>query len=938
MAKKKILLIDAFGLIFKAYYAFLKRPLFNKNGENTSAVFGFFKSILSVLNREKPDYYLVALEGEGECFRNQLYPEYKANRPEAPEDLKYQVPKIFELLKLLNIPHLAVDTFEADDVIGSVANRLEDQDYQILILSNDKDLRQLVTENISICKPDKGLSEYIIMDSAGVKEVMGIPPEQVVDYLAIVGDSSDNIPGVAGIGDKGAQKLLSSWANLDEIYQHIEEITPPGIQKKLLASKENAFLSQELATIKKDIEMDLLLSDLERKPFTLEKGWALLQQEDLKSLIRDFDLYNQEHFQVKLDKNKAEEAIAAATEQQELKDLKELEAEYHLAACLDDIKELVACVEKAQVFCFDLETTGFDFYQDQIICLSICCSVGKELKTWVVPYDLSDEQVEQSKNYGRPLCLDQEYRSQLFPVLKNIFESQAILKIGHNIKFDIKFLKPFGIHTDGPLFDTMLAEYCLDALNNILGMKELAEKYLGFRMIHYEDVVEDTKKETLLQTDLSRLVKYSGQDALITYQLYDFLKEKLRENEKIKYLFDNIEMPLVKVLTDMEYQGVKINSQYLEQLSEQLSGEINDIYQQMAEMTEKEFNPNSPIQLREILFEELGLPIIKKTKSGPSTDVDVLKKLAVIHAFPGLLLDHRQLSKIKSTYSDSLPGMVNPQTKRIHTTYMQTGTHTGRVASKDPNLQNIPIRSQVGRQIRQAFVPQDGYIIISADYSQIELFLLAEFSQDPTFIYSFQHDEDIHRKTASLLFDTSLAGITKEQRSIAKAVNFGILYGQSGFSLAEDLNIPVGDATRFIKRYFEKYAGVKSYIESLKEKCRTNGYAETFWGRKRSIPEINDKNRFRRAYGERMAVNTTIQGTAADLIKIAMTRIHKTIKDQKMASQMIMQVHDELIFEIKQEEQQSMIDLIKKGMEDDFGFKLPLKTSVEIGNNWGELH
>ncbi|HPO50190.1 MAG TPA: DNA polymerase I, partial [Spirochaetota bacterium] len=549
----------------------------------------------------------------------------------------------------------------------------------------------------------------------------------------------------------------------------------------------------------------------------------------------------------------------------------------------------------------------------------------------VIPLNIS---IFQQKDIN--LDIDLDYIESVKKSLKTVFEDENITKIGSNLKFDIKFLKNFGIETNGELFDTMIAEYCLDSSHNLLGLKDLSEKYFNFKMKKYQEVVG--KNENLQAVPINDLILYSGRDSDITYKLYEAMKSKLKENKKIEELFYYIESPLVRILMEMEYCGVRVDREYLSALSDDLQKDLELINEKLQGFVSKPFNPNSPKQIGEILFKEFKLPVIKKTKTGPSTDVDVLKKLSFIHPFASLLLEYRTLSKIKSTYSDSLPQMINKKTGKIHTTYNQTGTQTGRLSSKDPNLQNIPIKSDIGRKIRKSFIPEAGNLILSADYSQIELFLLAEFSEDKNLFEAFTNEEDIHLKTASLIFGKKIEEVSKDERKVGKTVNFGVLYGQGAFALAEDLNITRKEGAEFIEKYFTGYIGVANYIANIKEMCREKGYSTTYWGRKRSIPEINDKNKLSRANGERMALNSAIQGTAADLIKIAMINISRKFAEEKIKSRLIMQVHDELIFDVFPQEKEKVISIIRDGMENNFDFKLKLKTSVEYGNNWGDLH
>jgi DNA polymerase-1 len=923
---KKILLIDGFGFIFKAYYAFINRPLTNKYGENTSSIFGFFKSILAILKKERPDYFLIALEGEGECFRNDIYPDYKANRPPAPEDLKSQIIKIIDLIKKLEIPNLSINGYEADDIIGTISKKFADNtDNRVLIFSSDKDLRQLVNDRVIITNTDRFSNDIIILDEKKIKDDMGINPSQVVDYLALTGDSSDNIPGVKGIGPKSAVELLSKYNTIEELYKNIDNVESKSIKDKLIKNKDNAFLSKRLAQIKKDIPYNFNWEDYKARTLNLANAINILEDNGLKSIIDGIKEYNS---MLNASRTMFDDVNQISVKEDFNKTTNPIKNDYKVVTNIDELKEVIKEIKNYEEFCFDLETTGFDFLNDRIICISMTY----ESTTVVIPLELSKKQ---EKQLG--ITINRDYSIQALSMLKTIFNDDKIIKIGHNLKFDIKFLKNNDIEVVAPLFDTMLAEYCLDAANNILNMDDLASKYLSVKTIHYEDLVKVSKKETLLDVEFNKLTDYSAQDAFITYGLYKVLKNKIETDEKISRLFYEIEMPLMQVLIDMEYEGVSINSNYLKTLSKQLDNEINEIYNHIIELAGFEFNPNSPKQLAEILFDKLKLPIIKKTKTGPSTDVEVLNKLSYIHPLAGLLLEYRTLTKIKSTYSDTLPQLVNKASNKIHTTYLQTGTQTGRLSSKNPNLQNIPVKTELGRKIRKAFIPDPDCLLVSADYSQIELFLLAELSRDENLFNAFKKNEDIHTITASYIFNKNPDEITKEERNSGKTINFSILYGQGPHRLSENLKISRKDAANFINIYFSKYNGVSKYMEEIKEKCRKQGYAETLWGRKRSIPEINDKNKMIQANGERIAVNTTIQGTAADLMKVAMIKIYEKFKKENIKSKIIMQVHDELIFNVIKNEKEKVIAIVKECMEQSFNFSLKLRAEITVGDNWGEL-
>ncbi len=908
---KKVLLVDAFGIIFRSYYAFISRPLTNKNGENISAVFGFFKSILSILKTQKPDEILIALEGKGECFRNEIYPQYKANRSETPDDLKSQIVKIIDLIDKFSIPHFFKSGFEADDIIGTLTEVFSKQsDSEVIIFSSDKDLRQLVKNNATLCRPDPKSQNNIFYDRDRIFEEMGIYPEQVADYLALTGDSSDNIPGVPGIGDKSATALLKEWGTLDNIYNNIDAITPAGVKKKIAENRDLAYLSKRLTAIKCDIELDINENELTVKPFTIDNAISILKDDGMNSLIEEIKNYNMTRFGSKTIENETPVMPASNVDS----------SAFIFVDTIIKCNSLCDLIKKHKAFSFDLETTGFDFFNDEIICMSVTLP---DEKTFVIPFNFSD-------NAGKV--------PEIITMLMPVFADETIIKIGHNVKFDIKFLRVYGIKIITTVYDTMLAEYCIDSGNTSLGLKNLGEKYFDISMIKYEELLKEAKTKDLNGIPVEKLITYAGQDSLITYKLFMKQHDDFKSNPKAYKLYITIEQPLIEILCDMEFIGVLIDEKHLHILSAKMDEEITKLYQQMSEMTGEIFNPNSPLQLRDILFDKFGLPVLKKNKTGPSTDVDVLNKLALMHPFPKLLLEYRTYSKIKSTYSDPLPKLVNAKTGKIHTTYLQTGTQTGRMSCKDPNLQNIPIRNKVGREIRKSFIPSKGNILISADYSQIEIFLLAEFSKDVIMTEAILNNVDIHARTASILFNKYMNEITKEERNIAKTVNFGILYGQSGFSLAEDINVSRVAANDFIKKYFENFKGVEKFIEELKTKCHEKGYAETFWGRIRTIPEINDKNKMIKANAERMAVNTVIQGTAADLIKLAMIKIYASLKKSHCKTKLILQVHDELIFDAPENELAQVTEIIKQCMENDFGFSLKLKTSIEHGNTWGDLH
>ncbi len=915
----RILLVDTFGIIFKSYYAFINKPLKNTNGDNRSAVFGFFKTLISIINKIKPDYCVVALEGKGECFRNTIYPEYKANRDEPPEDLREQISIIISILEGLGLSPVSIAGFEADDIIATASKEFAlDNSNEVYIFSSDKDLKQLVSDNVKIVKTGKFSNEIIIQGVEDVISEYGITPSQITDYLALIGDSSDNIPGVRGIGPKTAAEILKDGITIEDLLSNPGVIASQKVREKIINGKESAILSKRLAQLEYNVKMDIELNKYILKPLNIAAVYEMLKKENLETIIKDIEQYNTRF------KSENNQNAIYVYEQ-----LKSLPDNYQLVTNLDDLRSCIDNIFVEGIFGFDLETTGLDHINDRIICLSIADSQ----KSFVVPLELSQEQ-----QTAAGLVLDDVLISLFVNELKRLFGSDKLLGIAHNSKFDIKFLLRAGIDYKCKLFDTMLAEYILDGANNRNGLKELSEKYLRIKTIKYEDILPKGKDMTLLSAVISDLIRYSSQDAVLTYKLYGILGEKLEQDKQLKALYYNIELPVSGILMNMEMTGVKIDKFYFSKLSSELTEEIELVTGKIFESAGEVFNPNSPKQVGEILFDKLGLPSIKKTGKGLSTDFDVLQKLAPLHPIVDQLLTHRTLSKIKSTYADKLPYMINTETGKIHTTFFQTGTQTGRLSSRDPNLQNIPIKSDIGRKIRGGFIASEDSVILSADYSQIELFLLAEFSRDQNLTGSFISGEDIHTKTASLLFNKLSSEITKNERIAAKTVNFGVLYGQTAYGLSQELNIPRSEADTYIKRYFEKYNGVKNYIEGLIELVKSRGYAETYWGRKRSIPEINDSNKMVRSNGERMAVNTTIQGSAADLIKIAMIRIVNSLKKGGYKASLVIQVHDELIFDVPSIEVNDVSAMVKECMEDRFDFKLKLKTNIEKGVNWGELH
>ena len=914
--KKTLYLIDAFALVFKAYYAMIRHPLKTKSGFNTSAIYGFFRSIIKIVKTYAPDYFIIVFDSPGKTFRHDIYPEYKANRQETPEDLLPQIEKIVHFVNVSRLPSLAKQGLEADDIIASLVRNYEEK-LNIRIISSDKDLKQLIRENVIqllLKNPGEEFQEY---GKAEMKTDLGIKPEQMADYLALIGDSADNVPGVRGIGPKTAKRLLQVFGSLDNLYEKCSEVKNERAKQALLNNRESAFLSKKLVELNKNEPLAVNLEDFTLRKFQLEKIESALSALELKTIIRDLrDMISSI--------NSEEEIFVPELEK---KENVKIEKKYKAVKNLAELEKYLKALKQNRAFAFDVETTGFDPYQCRIIGLSF----ADQDNAFFVPVHLSDFQKAEAGIKNSDLSPE-----KTMAVLKEYLEDPGIKKIGQNIKFDIKVLKTHGIEVKNVFFDTMIASYCLEITRSNHGMDFLADLYLNYKTIHYRDVVGDKKDSSLQDVPYQNLVQYAAEDADITFKLYEVLKSKI-DTDDCRDLFYEIEIPLVPILARMELDGILVNSEYLHELSYDFDQSLITLTQQIYELAGRSFNINSSKQLSAILFHDLQLEPVKKTKTGYSTDINVLQVLKEYHPLPAKLLEYRTIAKLKSTYTDSLPKLVNPVTKRIHTNFIQTGTHTGRFSSNNPNLQNIPVRDAVGKKIRQAFIPSEDWWFLSADYSQIELCLLAELSRDKVLLDSFQKGIDIHAKTASVIFDVPIEQVDSDMRRVAKTVNFGIIYGISDFGLARDLRISRKEAKIFIDKYFASYPDIKNYQENLKKHAAELGYVTTYWKRRRDIPEIRDKNNTRRQYGERLAVNTPIQGTAADLIKIAMTKIFQKIQEQNLKSRLLLQVHDELIFEVPETEKSVMGQLVKENMTQGYPFQIKLKVDLAWAKSWGDL-
>ncbi|MCJ7546631.1 MAG: DNA polymerase I [Deltaproteobacteria bacterium] len=887
---KRFFLIDGSSYIFRAFFAI--RGLSTAKGLPTNAAFGFTSMLLKVLRDHKPDGVAVVFDTKKPTFRHKLYADYKANRPTMPDDLAAQIPYIKKIVEGFRIPALEKEGYEADDLIGTVAKKAEQDGLEVVIVSGDKDLLQLVSDRVTALDTmkdsHKGLRE--------VKERFGVPPERLPDIMGLSGDSIDNIPGVRGIGEKTAVELIKRFGSLDALLQRLEGLDEKELKKKtkekILQQRDQALLSRDLATIDTHVPLEIRWDDFLLSPPDEESLRAIFKELEFHKFLQDLFPHKSISYEA-----------------------------YHLITTEEELDQLIASLKDAHVFSVDLETTSLDPINAKVVGLSFSHR-PHEAYYCPVAHDYP----------GVPLQLSP---SMVLEQLKPLLEDFQKGKYGQNIKYDYLVLRRHGLKMAGIACDTMVASYLLNPTKRGHNLESIAQEYLEHQMITYKEVTE--KGQGFQKVDLQQAMKYSCEDADVTFLLAELLMKKLDE-EGLKDLFLQIELPLVEVLAEMELWGVKINPDLLLELSKELEARLWNLEKRVFGLVGEEFNINSTQQLGKILFEKLKLPVIKKTKTGYSTDVEVLEELAKEHELPRTVLEYRSFATLKSTYVDALPKLIDPSTGRVHTSYNQTVTATGRLSSSDPNLQNIPIRMEEGRRIREAFVPEDGWWIISADYSQIELRILAHLSRDATLIKAFQAEEDIHTRTASEIFGIPQQQVTPQMRREAKVINFGIIYGMSPYGLAKELGVGPKVAAEYIEEYFRRYQGVKSYIDETLNEAKKKGYVTTLYNRRRYLPEINSSNRTARQFAERTAINTPIQGTAADLIKIAMIRIYRRIKDEGLKAKMIMQVHDELVLEVPDDEVEKTQRMVKEEMEGVREMVVPLSVSVEKGRNWGSLH
>ncbi len=929
---KKLFLIDAYAIIFRAFFAFAKNPRINSKGLNTSAAFGFTNSLIDVLKKEKPTHIAVVFDPPGgSVTRKEAFEKYKANRNETPEGILTNIGPIKKIVEAFNIPIIEVEGYEADDVIGTLSKIAEKKGYTTYMVTPDKDYGQLVTEKSLMYKPGRGGEPAQVW---GPKEICAKfeldSVNQVIDYLGLMGDASDNIPGMPGIGPKTASKLLKEFGTMENIFANTDQLK--GKQKEVFETQQElGLLSKELATIITDVQVDFnedLLEHNEPDPDKIREIFAELEFKGFTQRILGEELVVtaankvNEHGQLDLfGTNDAEQVEVKPAELAEFKTFETEKTNYQLVQSADERKELIQLLLQQKEVCFDTETTSLDALHADLVGMSFAF---KAHEAFYVPVP---------KDFNEAKSLVNEFRP--------FFESAEILKIAHNIKYDLKVLRRYDVRVAYPLFDTMIAHYLISPESK-QGMDFLAEFYLQYKPISIETLIGKKGKNQGNMGDLApeEISDYACEDADITWQLKQIFAPEI-EKEHLKSLFYDMEMPLVEILADMEREGIAIDSDFLKNYSGRLGEQLVQLEAGIKEMAGIDFNVDSPKQLGDVLFEHMKISSkAKKTKTGQyATSEDVLHSLANTHPIIPKILEYREYKKLKSTYVDPLPAMKDPVDGRIHTQFMQTVTATGRLSSNNPNLQNIPIRTEAGREIRKSFVARnEDYTLLAADYSQIELRIIAALSEDKNMVAAFQSGEDIHATTASKVYGVALNEVTREQRSAAKAVNFGIIYGQSAFGLAQNLGISRTEAKQIIDSYFEQYATIKSYMDGAIAQAREKGYVETIFKRRRYLPDINSANAVVRGFAERNAINAPIQGSAADVIKLAMVAVYREMKKAGVKSRLILQVHDELVFDIHKEETDQMKVLIKEAMESAVNLIVPMKAEMETGTNWLEAH
>ncbi|MET1218594.1 MAG: DNA polymerase I [Glaciecola sp.] len=923
------ILVDGSSYLFRAFHGM--PPMSNSKGQETHAIYGVVNMLKSLLKTYEPTHIAVVFDAKGKTFRDDIYPEYKANRPPMPDELRSQIEPLHKIIQAMGLPLIIEPNVEADDVIGTLTKRATALGMKSLVSTGDKDMAQLVDDHVTLINT----MTNTLMDVSGVHEKFGVGPELIIDYLALKGDKVDNIPGVPGVGDKTAVGLLNGIGGIDAIYANLDKIATLAFRgaktmaKKMVEHEANARLSYELATIAVDLALDVSPDMLRITPEDKDTLASLYQEYEFK---RWYAEASGEAFTPKVTPKSDTETTAPTPvngdKEAVLPDLPPIDrAAYQVVYTEAQLLEWLKKCESAPLFAIDTETTSLAYMEAELVGISLATAPGEACYI-PVGHDYPDA----------PEQLDRDF---VLDTLKPLLENRKPQKIGHNIKYDKNVLANYDIHLHGIAFDTMLESYVLNSVSTKHNMDALAELYLQHQTIHYEDIAgKGAKQLTFNQIPLDVAAPYAAEDADITFRLHCVLWPQLVAAPELANVAHKLEIPLSSVLSRMEQNGVHIDSQTLAQHSQSLAQRIVELETDVHEMAGEQFNLGSPKQLQTILFEKLNLPVIKKTPKGaPSTSEEVLQELALNYPLPKAIMEYRGLSKLKNTYTDKLPKMISHRTGRVHTSYQQAVAATGRLSSTDPNLQNIPIRNEEGRKVRQAFVARPGYKIVAADYSQIELRIMAHLSNDPGLLHAFSHGIDVHKATAAEVFGVALEDVTSEQRRSSKAINFGLIYGMSAFGLAKQLNIPRGDAAHYIDTYFTRYPGVKTYMETTREQAKALGYVKTVFGRRLYLPEINSKNGARRAGAERAAINAPMQGTAADIIKLSMLAVDEWLHTQNPDDiLMLMQVHDELVFEIKEHKVDEFLSKIKNLMENAVTLSVPLIVEADVGNNWDEAH
>jgi DNA polymerase-1 len=914
--RDRLILVDGSSFLFRAYHAI--PPLTNAKGEPTNAVYGVSNMLRKLIADYHSDYITVVFDAPGKSFRNELYDQYKAHRPAMPDDLRVQIAPLHNLIRAMGLPLIIEPGVEADDVLGVLAQHAEQQGYDVIISTGDKDMAQLVTEHIIL----ENTMSNTRMDIQGVIDKFGVRPEQVIDYLALIGDTVDNIPGVPKVGPKTAAKWLEQYQTLENLIAHANEIAGK-IGENLRASLEQLPLSKQLTTIKCDLDLPYTIEDLKQQPMDKAELRHQLTELGFTSWLKMLDAPLPE---LKTSPSATPTPLPIETELATGNAPAKIASTYQTVLTKQHFNDWLERLHQAELFAFDTETTSLDYSKAQVVGVSFA----------VVPGEAA--YVPLAHDY--PGVPDQLNRLEVLEKLRPLLENRYKPKLGQNLKYDMHVLANHGIALDGIAHDTMLESYVLNSTATKHNMDDLAKEYLGVETIHYEDVAGKGAKQIGFQeVPIEQAAPYAAEDADITLQLHQVLYEKLMQQPKLLKLYTEMEVPLISVLARIENNGVLIDTDMLAQQSLELSGQINSLELLAHDLAGQTFNLGSPKQIQDILYDRLKLPVLKKTPKGqPSTEESVLQELALSYPLPKVILEHRSLSKLKSTYIDKLPQQVDGQTGRIHTSYHQAIAATGRLSSSDPNLQNIPIRSTEGRKIRQAFIASEGRKIVAADYSQIELRIMAHLSADEGLLKAFTDGEDVHRATAAEVFGVAPERVTNDLRRSAKAINFGLIYGMSSFGLGQQLGLSRNQAQSYIDLYFARYPGVKNYMDRIKEQAREQGYVETIFGRRLYLPEINSRNAARRQYAERTAINAPMQGTAADIIKRAMIAVDRWLYLENPDAKMIMQVHDELVFEIAQDQVDDCAAKIRSIMCAAVELEVPLIVDIGIGNNWDEAH